>query len=146
VFRHHLYYGCHSSISQTNFLLYLCRQVLENFFFHFQSKLCSVHWKLFRKKKLWPQNGKTIKFLQDIILLGPEAVFKVKRRGLDPMLELAMISSYLIVDNKDPLSSQTTSKADECFPPQVLKYGETTNRKKESRGMGREVVRAEFIS
>jgi hypothetical protein len=34
------------------------------------------------------------------------------------MLELTMISPYLIVNNKDQLSTPTMSNADECF----LKY------------------------
>ncbi len=60
-----------------------------------------------------------------------EAVFIEKRRVAGPILELTVISPYLIVDAENQLSNPTTMNADERMFPPLFKNG-TTNRKKES--------------
>ncbi len=50
-------------------------------------------------------------------LSGTEAVFTEKRGVWDPMLELTITSTFLIVDSEVQLSTTaTTTNADECFP------------------------------
>ncbi len=62
-----------SSISQTKFFNFVARP-WKLFSSTFNQKICPVHWKLSRKKKMcyveWPQHWKTIKFLQEITVKG----------------------------------------------------------------------------